>query len=64
MANSRLSFGARLRLVIGGLLLLLVFGAFMSFGPLDSLLFGGLTAFAGVAFVVVSYKGRTIQSHL
>ncbi|EFW93562.1 hypothetical protein ZOD2009_00425 [Haladaptatus paucihalophilus DX253] len=63
MANSRLSFGARLRLVIGGLLLL-VFGAFMSFGPLDSLLFGGLTAFAGVAFVVVSYKGRTIQSHL
>ncbi|WP_423743553.1 hypothetical protein V5735_10940 (plasmid) [Haladaptatus sp. SPP-AMP-3] len=63
MAKSRLSFEARLRLAIGGLLLL-VFGAFMSLGPLDSLLFGGLTAFAGVAFVVVSYKGRTIQSFL
>lgn len=63
MATSRLSFGARLRLVIGGLLSL-GFGSFMSFGPLDSLPLGGLIAFAGVAFVVVSYKGRTIQSYL
>jgi len=61
MPTDRLSLGARIRLLVIGLLLL-GFGAFMVFGELDFRLWGGLTAALGVVFLVGSLTGRTLQS--